>query len=444
MRDRRVGGKDHALDKKALWAVALGNCLELYDFTLFSYFSVLLAKLFFPTHDPLTSLLLTVSTFGIGFVARPIGGILFGALADRIDRGRVMVMTMALMAAGTGIVAVCPGYREIGVWAPAILVVGRLVQGLGIGGEVGPTASYLFETGRDRSRVFHVSIFMASQGFSALLGGATGLLLGIAFTPEHIEAGAWRLPFLAGLLLGPVGVYLRARLRGHFSTAVSAKIPLRRMLGQYKAQIVSGFLLFLSGTASTYVVMFYMPTYLTGVVGLPARTAFLAAMSAGLVMAPVSLLGGILADRYAAQRLLILISVTGSSFLILPAFHLLEHQPPLSVTLGVVAVLVALNALQAGSVLALILGSFSADVRATGTAVVYSAGVVVGGLAPMIVTTMIKLTGDLASPGLYMIACGSCSALALAFGRFSPGAPPVSEFPPCAGNPARDGAAGAC
>lgn len=409
------GSKRHIL-----WAIALGNCFELYDFTLFGYFSVVLARVFFPGQDPITSLLLTLSTFGVGFVTRPLGGVLFGTLADRVGRRQAIMLTMGLMSAGTGIVAACPGHDVIGIWAPVILVIGRLIQGLGIGGEVGPTATILFELGSSRLRVFHVSIFMASQGASALLGGLTGYLLSVTLTPDQIALGAWRLPFIAGLLLGPIGLFLRSRLREAEPRVDKPAFPLRHILSGYKTQIASGFLLFLSGTASTYVVMFYMPTYLTGIIGMPPRTAFLAACVSGLAMISLSLAGGLLADRFAARRVLIVISTVGSSILIIPAFRLLELHPSLGVTLMIVAILVSFNGLQAGSVLALILDSFPKDVRATGLALVYSTGVIVGGFAQMIVTALIRITGDLAAPGFYMIACALCTASALVFGRFSP------------------------
>jgi len=401
------------------WALALGNCFELYDFTLFGYFSVVLAKVFFPSHDPMTSLLLTLSTFGVGFVTRPLGGVVFGNLADRKGRRQAIMLTMGLMSVGTGVVAVCPSYASIGIWAPLILVLGRLIQGLGIGGEVGPTGAILFELSRGRGRVFHVSIFMASQGASALLGGLTGYLLSVFFSPESIGQGAWRLPFVIGLLLGPVGLYLRNRLHEPDDAGLKQVFPFRRVMSHHKAQIGAGFFLFLSGTASTYVVMFYMPTYLTGVVGMPVRTAFLSGCVAGFVMIVASLAGGVIADRFSARRLLVLIAVSGSAILIIPAFRVLEQDPTLATTLAIVGTLVGLNGLQAGSVLSLILESFPPDVRATGLAIVYSTGVIVGGFGQMIVTALIRLTGDLSAPGYYMIACAALTASSLALGRFS-------------------------
>ncbi|UYY58096.1 MFS transporter [Sphingomonas sp. S2-65] len=404
---------------RVFWAIAVGNCLELYDFTLFGYFSVVLAKVFFPQANPMTALLLTLSTFGVGFVTRPVGGILFGAYADRNGRRKAIVMTMGLMSLGTAIVAVCPGYATLGVAAPIILVIGRLIQGLGMGGEVGPTAALLFELSRGRRRVLYVSIFMASQGVSALLGGLTGYALSATFSPMDISAGLWRLPFLIGLLIGPVGLYLRTTLQDPDDQVTEQEFPVRRVLARHKAQLASGFLLFLSGTASTYVVMFYLPTYLTGVVNAPPRTAFLAGCVAGLVMAAGSLLGGLVADRFQIRRLLVLIAITGSSLLIIPAFRLLHDAPGLAATLTIVAVLVSFNSLQAGSVLSLILESFPAGVRATGLALVYSTGVIVGGFGQLIVTALIQASGDPAAPGFYMIACSGLTALSLIFGRFS-------------------------
>lgn len=402
--------------QRMIWAIAVGNCLELYDFTLFGYFSVVLAKVFFPAADPFTSLLLTLSTFGVGFVTRPLGGILFGAYADRKSRRHAMMVTMGLMSVGTGIMAACPGYAAIGLAAPVILVIGRLIQGLGMGGEVGPTATLLFELGSDRRRVLFVSIFAASQGASALLGGLTGYGLSVLFSPEAISEGAWRLPFLVGLLLGPIGLYLRNAVPDTDGRHVVQRFPIRRLISHHKRTLASGFLLFLSGTASMYVVVLYIPTYLTGVIGVPPRTAFLAGCAAGSVMAVGSLVGGLLADRFQIQRLLALGAVGTSTILIIPAFRLLQGAPGLGAILAIVAVLSALNALQAGSVLSLILQSFPAGLRATGLALVYSSGVIVGGFGQVFVTALIKLTADTAAPGFYMIGCSFLTATALVAG----------------------------
>lgn len=398
---------------RVIAAVAVGNCLELYDFALFGFFSVVLAKVFFPAGAQMTSLMLALATFGVGFVTRPLGGVLFGAYADRRGRRPAIVMTMALMSLGTVIVAFCPSYASIGRWAPAILVLGRLIQGLGIGGEVGPTAALLLDVSKGRRTVTHVSVFMASQGFAALLGALTGAALNAVFAPDVIEAWAWRLPFALGLLVAPVGFYLRIALREPDFAYPPSETPLRTVFMENRRQLASGVLLFLSGTASTYVVMFYMPTYLVGIIGRPPSVAYLAGAVAGMVMTIGSIVGGLIADRFSMRKPLVLIGAFGSAVSILPAFRSFQIDQPLILVLVVVGWLAALNSLQAGSVLALILESFPAHVRATGLSLVYSSGVVVGGFAQLAVTNAIVLTGDRTAPAYYVMICASLTLLAL-------------------------------
>ncbi|MET3710893.1 MHS family proline/betaine transporter-like MFS transporter [Sphingomonas trueperi] len=412
----RADALDRRQRQRICLAVAVGSCFELYDFVLFSQFAVVLSRLFFPAHDPVTSLMLTLSTFGVGFVTRPIGAVVFGVYADKQGRRAAVVLTLALMTLGTAMVACAPVYASVGVLAPILLVTGRLIQGFGIGGEVGPSAAILLDLAPASQRTSYVSIFMAAQGVAAILAGLTGLWLNATFSAAAIESWAWRLPFLFGLLLGPVGMMLRSA--SYFpETARSKASPLRDVLTRHKAGVGIGLVMFMSGTSTTYVAIFYIPTYLSGILGMPVHTGFVAGACAGTVMAAMSLVGGRLSDSVFSPRLLAMLGSGGLAILSVPAFTILSHSPGLAWILVITSVLICLNGLQAGATLIMILRAFADQVRATGLALVYGLGVLVGGFAQLAVTGLMRALGTHSAPGYYMLVCSALSFIAFATAR---------------------------
>lgn len=193
-------------------AAILGNALEFYDFTVYAAFAVWLAKAFFPADNPNTSLLLTVATFGVGFVARPLGGILIGAYADRYGRKPAMTLTIWLMALGTGMIGLLPTYDQIGLLAPVLLVFARLLQGFSTGGEMGPATTYLLESAPSHRKGFFGSWQLASQNLGSLFSALVGLGLAFLITPGANDSWGWRVPFLLGILIAPVGYFIRRNL----------------------------------------------------------------------------------------------------------------------------------------------------------------------------------------------------------------------------------------
>ena len=198
--------------RRAIIATVIGNGLEWFDFTVYSFFAVIIAKLFFPTGNELSSLLLAVATFGVGFFMRPVGGIILGVYADRVGRKAALTLTILLMALGTAIIGLAPTYQSIGLWAPALIVLARLIQGFSAGGEVGGATAFLIEHAPDAERGAYASWQQASQGISFMLGAAMGALVTNGLDQAQIDAWGWRIPFLFGLLIGPVGMYIRSHL----------------------------------------------------------------------------------------------------------------------------------------------------------------------------------------------------------------------------------------
>ncbi|MCW2236413.1 MFS transporter [Azospirillum canadense] len=391
-------------------ALSLGNAIEIYDFTVYSFFSLTIGKLFFPVQSEFGPLLLALLTFGIGFVVRPLGGIVIGAYADRAGRRPALVLTIALMALGTLLIGLCPTYADIGLLAPAAIVVGRCLQGFSAGGEIGVATTFLMELGRPSGRGLRVSWQMASQGAAALCGALSGYILTTTLPPGALEAGVWRIPFLVGLLIIPVGLYARWSLP---ETAVGGRrqtVILRNLVSGHGRTLFAGVLMIMGGTASTYVNIYYMPTYLIKTIALPPQSAFLAGCFAGATLLIVAPLAGRLSDRLGSRRPFVFWSWLGTAVLTYPAFWVVVQTQSATAALVAFVVLIGFNAAGSGSCLIMVMENFPRGVRATGLSVVYSVGVsVFGGFAPFIVTWLISVSGNPMSPAWYVTACATAA-----------------------------------
>jgi len=403
-----------AMQRRAVVAASLGNALEWFDFTVFSFFAGLIGKLFFPVEGEYGPLLLSLATFGIGFVMRPLGSVVIGNYADRAGRKPALTLTIGLMALGTAIIGLAPTYAQIGIAAPLLIVAGRLLQGFSAGGEVGAATSFLMESGTRANRGFMVSWQMAGQGASALAGALCGTLLARGLTPEALEGWGWRVPFLLGLMIGPVGFYIRRHLDETHSDHARERSAFAEVVRSHGRALLLGTLLILGGTASMYVVVFFMPAYLVKTVHMPPATSLVAGCAAGATLLLLSPLAGWLADRLPRRKPLLLAVSILSLLAVWPAFSAVQDHPTLGTVLGVVVVLVALLSTSSPAGFLLIMESFPRKVRATGLAIVYASGVTLfGGFAQFIVTWMLKLTGDPMAPAWYMLGCSAVSFVAL-------------------------------
>ncbi|MEI9983811.1 MAG: MFS transporter [Aliidongia sp.] len=198
--------------RRAVLASVIGNGLEWFDFLIYAFFARTIANHFFPADTPTTSLLLSFATFAVGFVVRPLGGVVLGIYADRVGRQKALSLLILMMAAGTLIVGLTPSYATIGIAAPLLIVAARVIQGLSVGGEFASAAAMLVELAPPGRKMFYGSFQMASQGFALLIASGFGLALTQLMTASDLEAWGWRIPFLAGALIGPVGFYIRRRL----------------------------------------------------------------------------------------------------------------------------------------------------------------------------------------------------------------------------------------
>ncbi len=392
--------------RKAVIATSLGNGLEVFDFTVFSFFASMIGAQFFPSIDPMTSLLLAVGTFGAGFLMRPLGAFFIGAYADRSGRRGAMMLTIWLTALGTAAIGCCPSFASIGLAAPLIVIAGRLLQGFAAGGEVGAT-TFLMESGPSARRGFLVSWQLASQGAAALLGALLGVALTRRLSPSELAAWGWRVPFLVGLLVLPVGLYMRRQLHDvplPAAPARAARVPLVELCRGHLGTVVLATLIMTGGTVSTYIIVYYMPSYLSRVMHFPQATGFMSATLSALLMLVIAPLSGLLADRLKRRKPLVMFTSGFTALLVYPAFFLITHAQGLLPVLAGVGIISALMALGSGAGVLLLLEAFPPRLRASGFAIPYAVGVTLfGGSAQFIVTWLIKSTGDPMSASWYVM-----------------------------------------
>src|ERR1700751_1406066 len=241
-------------------ATSLGNALEWFDISVYAYFAIYISKAFFPTNDPTTSLLLTFGTFGLSYLARPIGGLLLGTYADRYGRTASLMISIVMMTCGTLAVALMPTFASIGVLAPLLVITARLVQGFSAGGEFGSSTAFLVEH-MPGKRGFVASWQFASQGISSLLGAGFGLLLTSTLSEPELQSWGWRIPFLFGVLIGPIGLYHRNNIEDATAPpAAKHNAPVRTVFMTQKLPVLLAVGVIATATAVNYLII-YMPTY---------------------------------------------------------------------------------------------------------------------------------------------------------------------------------------
>lgn len=401
---------------KSLVAVTLGNGLEIYDFAVYSFFSVIIGRLFFPASDEYISLLLAVATFGVGFVMRPLGSLILGNYADRHGRKAAMTMIMGLMSLGVLMVAFAPTYGQVGIVAPIVLIAGRLLQGFSAGGEVGAATTWLMEAGGHTQRGVRVSWQMTSQGAAALLGAAMGAGLSHFLSEQQLYDWGWRIPFILGLAIMPVGLYIRRQLpETHSVTPESAVAnPALTLWREHRRALLLGILLVMKGTSTFYIIIYYMPAYMVNTLHMPAGTSYWISLTAAVLTLLIPFFGGRLADRFPRRKPILLACTFGSFVLIWPIFATILYGMALEYTIALIALDQVLANISAVAMFLLILESFPKAVRACGMAMVYAVGVsLFGGFAQFNVTWLLKITGQPMAPAWYLIFCSTVSFVAL-------------------------------
>jgi len=401
------------IQKRIVAATVAGNALEFYDFVTYAFFAVYIGRTFFPASTPLGSLLLSVAVFGVGFVSRPLGGILIGTFADRAGRKPAMLLTIVLITVGTLGLALTPSYASIGMAAPIIVVLCRLVQGLALGGEVGPSSAFLIESAPATRRGLYASWQLASQGVATLVAGVLGIAMISMLSPAQLQAWGWRVPFAAGLLLLPVAFYLRREMPETLHAARTEAVNTGMSgLAKHKGIIALATFVVLGGTVSNYVGT-YMTTYAITTLKFTPLIAMGATVMVGIATLAFSLLSGWLCDRF-GRKPVMLWPRLATAVLTVPAFELLIAHPTQGTLLAVTTFLAALTAISGAASLVAIPELLPRGIRATGLSIAYSIGVAIfGGTTQFIITWLIGATGNPAAPAWYVAGTSVITALAM-------------------------------
>jgi MFS family permease len=401
-------------------AAVIGNALEWYDFIVFGFFTVVIARLFFPSDSQYASLLLTTATFGVGFFMRPVGGVLLGIYADRRGRKAALLMVITLMTIAIAMIAFAPTYAAIGVAAPLIMVVARLLQGFSAGGEFASATAFLTESAPVTRRGLYGSWQMVGQGLAVLLGAILGTLLTRSLTPETLDSWGWRIPFLFGLIIGPVGLYIRRKL-----DETSAFLQSNRSLaGQQGAgsvlmshvkEMLACLGMVVSGTISFYVILIYIPTFARTQLHLPLDQAFLAqsiGLACEVVLIPIC---GLLSD-FVGRKPVMITALVLDLLVTYPLFSWVSASPSFGALLTMQIILCSLFGVFNGPISTALAEQFPTRVRSTALAIAYNIAVMLfGGFAQFFVTWLIQATGTPIAPAYYLMFGAAVGLLAAFF-----------------------------
>lgn len=408
-----------SMRRRVIAGTTIGNALEFFDFTVFTFLMLVIGPLFFPAASSYGQLLLTTATFGVGFLMRPVGGMLIGSYADRFGRRAALTLTLWLMGLGCALIAIAPTHAQMGVAGPILMVVARLIQGFAAGGEVGASTTLLVEHAPPHKRGFYSSWQFGSQSLGVMMGALTVATISSLLTVEQMQSWGWRVPFVLGVLTVPVGAYIRRHLEETLEVAPAAKRgapqhqPLRQIFADHKAAIVKGILLVIGGMVCAQIIGFYMPAYASKALGLPPTSTLFASVVLGAIGFLIAPLVGILADRVGRKRV-IFWSRAITVCVLLPCFQWLVAAPSMERLMAVIALLAVLLALQTAPAITMLPELFPKSVRTTGMSVVYGLGIsVFGGFAQFFVTWLLQVTGNPMAPAWYLMVTVSLSTVVL-------------------------------
>lgn len=379
------------LSLKQIGAVVIGNAFEWYDYFVYSFLSVYLAKLFFPSANDLNSLLAVFATFGVALLMRPLGGLVLGHIADKYGRVRALNSALILMVAALALICFTPTYQQIGIIAPIVVVFSRLLQGFSAGGECGISGIILFESAPATRRGLYCSFHNFSQMIAVQLSLGAGLLLSRYLTLEQIEAWGWRIPFSIGLLLLPVGIYIRRNLNElNGEPDLRARQSLISLIKEHTRHILIVIGMVGTGTVSMYVLLSYMPTYVTVYLHLKLADVYYSTFIAVALMCLCIPFFGWLSDRVGRKSLLIL-SISACLIVLYPAFSWLNNEPSLERLILVQSVISLPLALYFGVIQVSITELFPVHVRSTCLSLGINCSVLLfGAFAQFFVTLCIK------------------------------------------------------
>ncbi|WP_371876301.1 MFS transporter [Pantoea sp. B550] len=397
----------------AIFRVTSGNFLEQFDFFLFGFYATYIAHTFFPASSEFASLMMTFAVFGAGFLMRPIGAVVLGAYIDKVGRRKGLIVTLSIMAAGTFMIVLIPSYQSIGLWAPLLVLIGRLLQGFSAGAELGGVSVYLAEIATPGRKGFYTSWQSGSQQVAIMVAAAMGFILNAVLEESAIREWGWRIPFLFGCLIVPFIFVLRRKLEEtqEFSNRRShpdVKQVFRILLSNWQV-VIAGMLMVAMTTTAFYLITVYAPTFGKKVLLLSASDSLLVTLLVAVsnfIWLPI---GGAISDRFGRKPVLVAMTLLAiaTSY---PALSMLAAAPGFSMMLGVLLWLSMIYGLYNGAMIPALTEIMPAEVRVAGFSLAYSlATALFGGFTPVMSTGLIELTGDKASPGYWMSFAAVCA-----------------------------------
>jgi len=401
-----------------VFRVTSGNFIEMYDFFLFGFYATYISKAFFPSDSEYASLMLTFATFGAGFLMRPLGAIFLGGYIDRIGRRKGLVLTLGIMATGTAMVAFIPSYATIGLLAPLLVLIGRLLQGFSAGVELGGVSVYLSEMATPGHKGFYVSWQSASQQVAIIFSAALGYILNESVSKDVIADWGWRIPFFIGCLIIPIVFQIRRSLQETEEFLAKKHHPtFKEIIKSLKINwqlVVAGMMLIVMTTVSFYLITVYTPTFGKSVMKLSIVDSLLITLFVGLsnfIWLPVM---GALSDKIGRWPIMALFSGL-ALFTTYPALNWLVSNPSYEHMLAVELWLSFLYGSYNGATIVALTEIIPIQIRTTGFSLAYSlATALFGGFTPLVSTWLIETTGDKASPGYWMAMAGGMGLIATA------------------------------
>ncbi|MBG0739703.1 MFS transporter [Paeniglutamicibacter antarcticus] len=414
--------------RRVIGASFIGNFVEWFDYAVYGYLAVTIAHAFFPETDKQTALLLTFGLFAISFFVRPIGGFIWGHIGDRVGRKNALSLSILIMSAATFAIALIPDYNIIGIWAPILLLLVRVVQGFSAAGEYAGASAFLVEYAPANRRGLYAAVVPASTATGLLLGSLIALLLSVSLSPDQMNSWGWRLPFLLAAPMGLIGRYIRVKLEDTPAFLAlekedeAIKAPVTDLFRKHWRPLLIAVGAVVLNAVGFYVVLSYMPTYLSEVVGLDSSESFLATTVALVTYIGFIFLTGLASDRFGRKRVLITASIL---FVVLtvPMFLLLSTGNFLIIIL-VQILLGAMLTLNDGTLPSFLAELFPTKIRYSGFAVSFNlTNALFGGTALFASTLLIKLSGSNLAPGWYLMAAAVVSLIAVSLAKETSKAP---------------------
>jgi MFS transporter, MHS family, proline/betaine transporter len=413
--------EDAATVRRAVLACAIGQVFEIFDFVIYGFFAVAIGRAFFPSTDPIASLLASFATFAVGFLMRPVGAMVIGWYGDRFGRRKALVVTVGLMAVATGATGLIPSYAAIGLLGPVLLLICRMLQGFSTGGEWGGAAAFLVEHAPSGRRGFIGSLQQAATAIGAMCATVSAAILTTTLSAESFFAWGWRIPFLIGFVLGPVGYYLRTRVAETpaFQRAVATdsikRMPLAEAFSTHGWTFLAAFGLSIIGCVINYVFLVFLPSFASQTLKIDLSYALWSTTLAGLIYLVLTPIVGHYSDYIGRKPMMLACSVL-AFVMAYPLFLFLETHPSFLGLLVVQAIAQAVLTLYTGVISTILSEMFPTNVRYTALSVSYGFAVAIfGGFAPYIATFLVKVTENPLAPSFYVMAAALISGIAVTF-----------------------------